>query len=162
MNLTKDSLIEMLSRRSVPGLSLAQLRDMIAHEQGYLTPGPRLRSWLRSESEGFRLLDPWLGPWRAWTTESHLSAVLPSGRGDPEEADDTWVVPREVSPSDHPPRRCERIGVAIRALGLRVDAGSPALLARWVFLVQEGAKWSERPASPPEGSIRAGTTQQAA
>lgn len=152
MNLSRDSLTEMLSRRSVPGLSLAQLRDMIAHEQGHLTPGPRLRGWLRSESEGFRLLDPWLGPWRQWGTRSTVAHVNGGGLEKADDGETMWVVPRQVSASDHPPRSWERIGVAIRSLGLYVDDGSPALLARWVYLVQEGAKWTEAPTPPSSGS----------
>lgn len=160
MNLTRESLTEMLSRRGIPGLSLAQLRDMVAHEQGHLTPSPRLRGWLRSESEGFRLFDPWLGPWKTWASHPTAPYVHRAGVDEHDEAENTWVVPRDESPGDLPPRRWERIGVAIRALGLQVDEGSPALLARWVHLVQEAEKWREPSAPPPAASMRADAPQR--
>lgn len=153
MNLTTESLTEMLSRRRIPALSLAQLRDMVAHEQGYLTPCMRLRGWLRSESEGFRLLDPWLGPWRNWTTSSGSRLRGCAAPGEEDDDVDTWVIPRRTSRHAGPPRTSERIGVSIRALGLLVDEGSPALLARWVYLAQEAARWEDRPTSPPDSSL---------
>ncbi len=160
MNLTRDSLTEMLSRRGIPGLSLAQLRDMVAHEQGHLTPGSRLRGWLRSESEGFRLLDPWLGPWRTWASHPTVPSVHRAGIDEHDEGENTWVVPRDVRPGDLPPRRWERIGVAIRALGLHVDEGSPALLARWVYLVQEAEKWRATSTPPPAASTGTDETRR--
>ena len=130
MKTISDFAIEIMNRYSTPALPLPRLVDAIAEETAGLMADPeRILAEIRSRPDLFRVLDPFIGPWRRATAEPSET---------PPWSPDTWVLglspgTRESSPV------WARTAESLRYLGRRVDEDSATAVAHWVLLVERSA-----------------------
>lgn len=108
-----------------PALRLSELLRLVRTRTRRLgLRADDLRRVLESDTQRFRVLDPWRGPWR------HLEA-----KDTPQEVCDPWVLVVGDPGGDDArlgsfgPRR--RMGESVRWLGLGVDPRSLRELSRW-------------------------------
>ena len=130
MKTISDFAIEIMSRSSTPALPLPRLVDAIAEETaGHMADPERILAEIRSRPDLFRVLDPFIGPWRRATAKPGET---------PPWSPDTWVLglapgTRESSPV------WARTAESLRYLGKRVDEDSATAVAHWVLLIERSA-----------------------
>jgi hypothetical protein len=126
---TMEAILEaaeaVLRQDGAPALRLSELlRPVRARTRQLGLRADDLRRVLESDTQRFRVLDPWRGPWR------HLEA-----NDIPGDVCDPWVlVVRDpggdgARPESDGPER--RMGESVRWLGLGVDPLSPRDVSRW-------------------------------
>jgi hypothetical protein len=109
-----------------PALRLSELVELVAERIDRTLDEARLRSILEDHPDRFRILDPWLGPWRTTVTREPEGARR-----------DVWVV-AVVDPSqppDHPAAAALKLRESVRWLGRGIDPRSPHEASRWYAIV---------------------------
>ncbi len=130
MKTIPDFAIEIMSRSSAPALPLPRLVDAIAEETaGLVADTERILREIRMRPDLFRVLDPFIGPWRRATARPGET---------PPWSPDTWVLGLAPGTRESSPVRA-RTAESLRYLGRRVDENSATAVAHWVLLIERAA-----------------------
>ena len=130
MKTIPDFVTEIMSRSATPALPLTRLVDAIAEETaGLVADAERILREIRSRPDLFRVLDPFIGPWRRATAKPGET---------PSWSPDTWIVGLAPSTRESSPVSA-RTAESLRHLGSRVDENSATAVAHWVLLVERSA-----------------------
>ena len=130
MKTIPDFAMEIMNRSPTPAIPLPRLVDAITEETaGLVADAERILREIRMRPDLFRVLDPFIGPWRRVTAKPGET---------PPWSPDTWVLgltpcTRESSPV------WARTAESLRYLGRRVDENSATAVAHWVLLIQRSA-----------------------
>ena len=132
---------EILWRSTSPALPLRLLVEALERETVTATGGPeRVLRELKGSPELFRVLDPWVGPWRGGRTIASGAEAWTL---------DHWVL--GLRPHQRPcsPARA-RLSETLRSVGRQVDQGSAMATARWLLLMERESAVLGGSASPAD------------
>ncbi len=129
MRQNADVAEQILQRLTVPALRLDRLADAVEQGSGASVGGHAvLLQELRARPERFRILNPWIGPWRTAMRRQEGGGFLP------------WVIalrgPR--TPRASGCRSLESMTESLRAIAARLDPGCPTSVARCLGLLVAG------------------------
>lgn len=130
MKTIPDFAREILSRSQAPALPFPRLVEAITEEGGgHVAAIDRILIELRSRPDLFRVLDPFIGPWRRSTEMA---------TGAPPWSPDTWVLGLDPGVTATSPVRARTVE-CLRCLGRQVDENSATAVARWLVLIERSA-----------------------
>ena len=128
MRQNADLAEQILLRWSVPALPLDRLVEAVQGRTGAPAGGCEvLLQEILSRPDHFRVLDPWVGPWRTLVSRGEVPPAAP------------WIIARKLpNPQAGASfRSLDALSQSLRAIGLELDAGCTASVARWLRLVEE-------------------------
>jgi hypothetical protein len=120
---------QILQRLTVPAVRLDHLAEAVEQRSGASVGGHHvLLQELRARPDRFRILNPWIGPWRTAMRRHEGPGFLP------------WVIALRVPRTPRGPgcRSLVSMTESLRAIAARLDSDCPSSVARCLGLLVAG------------------------